>query len=391
MAVGHILEPDLDLIREVKRVGGGTLKRCYQCATCSVVCGLSPADHPFPRKEMLLAQWGQRDRLVADPDVWLCHQCNDCSTRCPRGARPGDVLAAIRSYVYEHFAFPRFMGRALSLPAALPWLILFPVLILVASIVTFAPTNPEGSYLFTTAQTIDFNLFLPHSSVDALFVIGNIMIFLFAAIGFLRFWKSLNRGAGAKKLSFVSGLIGVVTEILAHRRFKTCETNRPRAWAHLLILYGFIGAMITTGCIFVFIFIPHYLNMLGLESITAWFELPMELPHPIKILGVLSGFALLVGSGLLIYRRWTNRDQVGANGYTDYLFLYVLFVAGFTGLFSWLGRHSGLPMLAYGIYFAHIVSVFFLLWYMPYSKFAHMIYRTLALVHARQLGRLPRA
>lgn len=256
MAVGHILEPDLDLIREVKRVGGGTLKRCYQCATCSVVCGLSPADHPFPRKEMLLAQWGQRDRLVADPDVWLCHQCNDCSTRCPRGARPGDVLAAIRSYVYEHFAFPRFMGRALSLPRALPWLVLVPVLILLASILAFAPQNPDGSYVFSTSQTIDFNLFLPHSSVDALFVLGNIMIFLFAAIGFTRFWKALNSGAGDKQLSFIGGLTGVVFEVLAHSRFRICETNRPRAWAHLFILYGFIGAMITTGCIFVFIFIP---------------------------------------------------------------------------------------------------------------------------------------
>ncbi len=28
-----------------------------------------------------------------------------------------------------------------------------------------------------------------------------------------------------------------------------------------------------------------------------------------------------------------------------------------------------------------------LLWYMPYSKFAHMIYRSLAIVHTKQVGR----
>ena len=116
MATGRLLDPDLELIRDVKKAGGDSLKKCYQCATCSVVCDLSPEIRPFPRKEMILSQWGQTERLVSDPDIWLCHQCNDCSTHCPRGARPGDVLAAIRTYLYKYYAFPRFMGTALASP-----------------------------------------------------------------------------------------------------------------------------------------------------------------------------------------------------------------------------------------------------------------------------------
>ncbi len=388
MAGKQYIEPDVSFIREVKQAGGNTLKKCYQCATCSTVCNLSPEDRPFPRKEMIMAGWGQSDRLMKDPDVWLCYQCNDCTTYCPREARPGDVLAAIRSYAYRRFAFPSFMGRALASPKALPVLFLTPVVILLACIALFAPRTADGGFLFLEQSTIDYNIFLPHSSVDALFVFGNILIFIFAAIGFKRFWNGIQDPERERRMSFLQGLGLTFKEILSHNRFGKCETNLPRKVAHMLVLFGFIGAMITTGAIFVFIFLPHYLSLLGLEGLHAYFELPIELPHPVKIIGALSGVALIVGPGMLIYRRWTEKDEVGANGYADYLFLYVLFFTGLTGTLSWLTRHSGVAILAYTVYFLHLVFVFFLLWYMPYSKFAHMIYRTLALVYARTVGRV---
>ncbi|PKK84325.1 MAG: heterodisulfide reductase [candidate division Zixibacteria bacterium HGW-Zixibacteria-1] len=387
VANGQLIEPNLQFIRDVRKAGGDTVKSCYQCATCSVVCSLSPAEKPFPRKEMLLAQWGQTDRLMADPDIWMCFQCNDCTQKCPRGARPGDVLAAIRSYMYKKFAFPSFMGRAVASPKALPILLMVPVLILVFAILFMPKIGPNGDVLYLSSSTIDFDYFLRHSFVDALFVVGNIIIFLFASIGFVRFWKGLKSSGFQSQMSFMKALILTVKGILAHSSFYDCDTNKPRALGHLLLFYGFIGAMITTGAVFVFIFIPHYLHLLGLEQLSAFFDLPVNLPHPVKILGGLSGLALVIGGGMLIVRRWQNRDNVGANGYADYLFLYMLFLVGLTGMLSWATRLTGVPMLAYIVYFIHLVVVFFLLWYMPYSKFAHMIYRTLALVYARSIGR----
>ncbi len=86
-----------------------------------------------------------------------------------------------------------------------------------------------------------------------------------------------------------------------------------------------------------------------------------------------------------------NKDNVGANGYTDYLFLYVMSLTGLTGMLAWLTRLTGVPMLAYVNYFIHLVFVFVLLWYMPYSKFAHMFYRSLALTYAKRVGRQARS
>ena len=387
MAGARVVEPDLEFIRATKSAGGETLKKCYQCATCSAVCNLSPDDKPFPRKEMLMAGWGQSKDLMKDPDVWLCYQCNDCSVYCPRGARPGDVLAAIRAFAYRHFAFPSFMGKALASPKALPWLILLPVVILAACIVAFAPRTDDGGFLFLEGGTIDFNIFLPHSSVDALFVFGNILIFILAATGFVRFWKMLQSNGAPRKLSFVQAATSTLGEILSHSKFRTCDLNRPRAIWHMLLLYGFIGAMVTTAAVLVFVFIPHYLHLLGADSAHSFFNVPVELPHPVKILGALSGIALCVGGGMLIYRRLSNKDDVGASGYADTLFLWMMFLTGLTGMASWLTRLTGVHLLAYGSYFVHLVCVFFLLWYMPYSKFAHMIYRTLAIIHARCIGR----
>jgi len=384
----HLIEPNLDFIREVKRLGGDSLKKCYQCATCSVVCNLSPDDRPFPRKEMIMAQWGRIDELVKNPDIWLCYQCNDCSTNCPRKAKPGDVLAAIRSYIYKHYSFPKFMGKALASPKALPILTLVPIIILFSMMSLFAPdANVDGIKDFMQTATVDYNLFLPHSSVDALFVLGNIFIFLFAAIGFVRFWKGLQVEGAEKKKSFIGAAAEVAVEIIKHGHFFQCETNKARSWGHILLLGGFVSAMITTGAVFVFIFIPHYLHLLGMESLHSFFELPIDLPHPVKWIGALGGMGLMVGGAMLIIRRWHDKDAVGANGYTDYLFLYIIFFTGLTGMLSWITRVIGIPMLAYVNYFIHMVFVFMLLWYMPYSKFAHMIYRTLALVYARSIGR----
>ncbi|UCD17335.1 MAG: quinone-interacting membrane-bound oxidoreductase complex subunit QmoC [Candidatus Zixiibacteriota bacterium] len=392
MKAGYIVDPDLGLIREVRHAGGDSVKKCYQCATCSIVCQLAPQQSPFPRKEMHWAQWGQTEWLVADPDLWLCHQCNDCSVNCPRGARPGDVLAAIRCYIYKSCAFPTFMGKALASPTALPFLFLLPILILLGCVYFSAPTDATGTFLFLTSLPVDYNIFLPHSTVDALFVIGNIIIVIFAAVGFSRFWKGLKAGGRRTKLSFIRALLQTVKEVIVHTHFNRCETNRPRALGHMLLFFGFIGSMITTGLVFVLIFIPHYLHEWQILDIHILPMPPIELPSPIKIIGALSGLALIIGGALLIIRRWTNRDDVGANGYADYLFLYIMFSVGLTGMLSWIMRsYVGIPLLAYINYFIHMVFVYFLLWYMPYSKFAHMIYRTLAMVYARSIDRRPRS
>jgi len=385
----QVISPDLKFIHDLRAGGGESLKKCYQCATCSITCELSPADNPFPRKEMLWASWGLKDRLLADPDVFLCYQCNDCTTTCPRGARPGDVLAAVRAQVYRTFAVPSFMGAALSSPSALLGLFVVPILVL---LIMFFMQQSAGEglghnigHLFSAGQ-VRYHHFLKHGILEGLFLAGNVLIFLLAAIGFTRYYKNLQQNSTLQpKMGFIPAVIATIKEIIVHKRFNQCGQNKQRTTLHLMVLFGFFGAAATAGLALIYMVIWMGQN--------PGQEFPgLSLTNPIKWLGVASGLAMVIGSVSMILRRLQNTDDVGADGYADKLFLWmILFVAG-TGMLTWLLRLAGIPAIAYPVYFIHLVVVFFLLWYMPFSKFAHMIYRGLALVWANQTGRVtPRA
>ena len=65
----------------------------------------------------------------------------------------------------------------------------------------------------------------------------------------------------------------------------------------------------------------------------------------------------------------------------------MIFAVGATGLGAWLFRLLHIKILAYPTYFLHLCSVFFLFFYAPYTKMAHMVYRTTAMLWARMSGR----
>ncbi len=369
-----LIQPDVKFINYLKKHGGSTLKNCYQCATCSVVCSLSPRNNAFPRKEMISAGWGQKEKLISNPDVWLCHGCTDCSTYCPRGAKPADVLSAVRSYIIEFFAFPKFMGRLAQNPKYLLLLLLIPAIIIFG--ISYVHLN--GNYSQLAERTIIFERLFPHSVVDPLFIFGNILAFTFAGIALSRFWKNLTLFAPSEnKKGFIPVFIKTIIEFFSHKNFNACSTDSSRFWGHLLIFYGFAGAFITTA-------------LAAIADIVFHYKAPLPFLSPIKILGNISGLLMVVGTILVFVHRLKNKNKVTST-YSDWSLILFIFGVALTGLITQYFRFFELPELAYPAYYIHMVLLFCLLWYAPFSKLAHMFYRTIALVYLKMNDRNKKA
>ncbi len=380
MANSYWVEPDVRFVKQLKRLGGDTLKKCYQCATCSVVCPISPEERPFPRKEMIAAQWGLKDKLVGNMDVWLCHQCNDCSTYCPRGARPGDVLNAVRAYSIQEYAWPKWLGKIVP-DGRFWWLLLaIPVAIFLFLLgVTGHLHIPEGE--------IEFAKFFPTLLVDIIFVpLATFWIPVVFGIGIYRFMSDIHKNAVAegkakrKDLNipdFLKSIACTIPTILSHSKFSQCTENKGRYLAHILVLFSFVGLFVVTNIFFVALYI---LQIPG----------PYAQANPVKILANISAIALLVGVILMISNRLKDTGaNVGKGSYFDWSLIILVLGLVVTGGLSQLTRLAHLPSIAYPMYFAHLVLVFCLFAYLPFSKLAHLVYRTLAMAYSRYSEREP--
>ncbi len=383
MAETYLIEPDLDFIKEVGALGGEDLKKCYQCATCSVACPISPDTKPFPRKEMIAASWGLKDKLVGNSDIWLCHNCGDCSTRCPREAKPGDVLAAVRSYTISEYAQPKALAKALKDPKKLPILLaipaaLFLVIGLITGLLDFTPDTSEGikHYKFISTWLVDI-IMVP----SAIFMITVFALSLKRFIGDIH-QNALAEGKTKKEkiepVGFLMSLVKIIPTILKHSKFSDCTENKEREVAHLLTMYGFIGCFIVTSIIFLVLYGSYLLPDGPLHG--PWSQL-----NPVKWLANLSGIAIIVGTILLIKNRKAKEDQI--SGYWDWYLVYLAFGLGVTGMATELTRLAGWAFICYLLYYIHLMLVFSMIAYLPFSKLSHLVYRTVAMAYNEYAGR----
>lgn len=360
------ITPDIKFKKELRKVSKAPLNECIQCGTCSVVCSLAPDERPFPRKEMIWAGWGLKEKLIANGDVWLCHQCGDCSTYCPRGVKPADVLSAVRQISYWEYAQPKFLGAMLSHPKWLFIALLIPIVI-ISAILLLAGTFsiPDGP--------VNYSAFFPHGWLNSSFTLITLLSYGLALRGLIRFRKDMKRNFPefTMKHGFFKCFMQSLRSIMSHSKFGDCSSQRARRVAHFLVFYGFVLLLFVTAYAIVAAITHNY---------------PLGLFNPFKIAGNFAGLMLIAGLGMMIFNRLFNKKNFGNSNYSDWLLLVSLFLLTISGAVVEAARFLDWGS-AYHLYFFHLVCVWFVIIYLPYTKFGHLLYRTLAMMFATSVGR----
>lgn len=287
-------------------------------------------------------------------------------------------MQAIRALSIEKLAAPASVGKLVG-RASVTWPILLGVPILLW-IVMLAATTGIGVPDYPDTIGGDgpgYHLFLHSWQIYFVMFPTMILVALAFLVSGTRFWMMLGRRE-PRSGSFFSNLIPVVTEILVHGRFSKCEAAKPRRLGHMALLWGFIGATATTTLVAFALYIMKD-------------PLPLSLTHPFKLLGNFSALLLLYGCTALALNRLKDNKKAGTSTAFDNFFLMLVALVTVTGILTEVARlmHSDTTTLSgpfyvgcwfYIIHMGAVVSLFLTL---PYSKFAHMVYRSLTMVHER--------
>jgi quinone-modifying oxidoreductase subunit QmoC len=304
--------------------------------------------------------------LIGNVDVWLCHQCGDCSSYCPREVRPANVIAAVRQRSYRHYARPRFLGKLVSEPTWLPLAILLPVLVII-SILFLAGTFriPEGP--------VDYSAFFPHGWLNGTFSAITLLSYGLASRGVGRFWRDMKQLSppSGSRASIRKSLIPVLREVLSHSNFNRCGSRRTRMIAHMMLFFGF--ALLIAVTLFAIC-----------ASISG--NYPLHFTNPFKIAGNVASLMIYSGLAIMIGQRLTNRSIFGKSGYSDWLLLTSIGLLTLSGSLVEMARFGNWA-IAYHLYFFHLVAVWFVIIYLPFTKLGHIVYRSAALLYARSIGR----
>jgi ferredoxin len=377
---------DVALMDKIKRHGaGGTLdvSACFNCGNCTAVCPLAEDSSGFPRRAIRMAQVGMEKELLADEDIWRCYACGECTKTCPRDADPMQFMAAARSYAisrYDATGLAGLMYRSATVNVLVFLLLSTFFAILLLSHKGGLQVGSNGAIFSGIGSTRLFQ-FIPgewvHGIGIALFIVIGISL-AFGVLSMIYRVMSKKDQAGERPAFPLAALLPsfwfAVMGALNHRRFRQCEendvpSNEPvylRAWfVHGTIMWGFLAMLIATT-------VDYLFKPIG-SPVPPWYSM--------RLLGLLGGLVCLYGLSIAIARRIAAKETpYDKSSFSDWFFLLLLTGTVLTGLLTEIVVYMPNPTIfGYAVFLTHIVLAMDILILMPLTKFAHVVYRTLAL------------
>lgn len=357
---------DPQLVTEVRKYGKFDVAGCFNCGSCTLSCDLAGDHASFPRRTTRQVLLGLRQSIGESLDPWLCHDCGDCSTVCPRQTEPRESMMTLRRYLaslYDWTGIASLINRsklwhlgALSFVAALVLLltVLYHRYVVKMPLTDFASTSLGLEHMF------------PLMTYFTLAVI--LFPFLILMTNAFRMYLITVH----QKDSIHSPLFQWLVEIkifflhfFTYRRMTECPTEKARWLPHLLL---------GLGCM-----VMIFLKVFALQ----WFQTDTLYPlyHPQRWIGYVATLFLIYGALHIIVGRLSKKREIyKSSDFRDWNFPVLLLATAVSGIAVHLFRYAGLELATHYAYAVHLmIAVPMLVVEMSFGKWTHMIYRPLAM------------
>ena len=90
-----------DMAKFIREECGENVYLCYQCEKCSSGCPTVTAMRYRPAQMMRLAQFGLDDVLATDASIWRCLGCDTCTAHCPHNLSVRRLVEVMRQHVMQ--------------------------------------------------------------------------------------------------------------------------------------------------------------------------------------------------------------------------------------------------------------------------------------------------
>jgi heterodisulfide reductase subunit C len=83
------------LVERIEELSGENIFACYQCGKCSAGCPMVEEMEILPNQVILYVIRGL-DEVLETNTPWVCAQCYQCGTRCPKNVDITKIMEALR-------------------------------------------------------------------------------------------------------------------------------------------------------------------------------------------------------------------------------------------------------------------------------------------------------
>jgi hypothetical protein len=234
-----------------------------------------------------------------------------------------------------------------------------------------------------SGSTLDIFRFIPEDLIHDTGIVVMIVIFAAGLLGLATMARRISRDNGVSLRSILGGRAAlaraaIAIDTFAQRRYRAdCETPdkkvrwyRARWFIHAAAMWGFLGLLAATA-------LDYGLAVVGIKATGT----PVPIWYPVRLLGTVAGIALVYGTTMLIWRRYRHADRsLRTSTAADWTFLILLELAGLTGFAIEVGLYlPEPPVWGYWLFLFHVAVAMELVLLAPFIKFAHAVYRPLAL------------